>query len=32
VVAIPVLAVIPFVALLAEAEGNLRDRGTRRAL
>jgi MFS family permease len=31
VVAIPVLAVIPLVALLAEAEGNLRGRGTRRA-
>jgi MFS family permease len=31
VVAIPVLAVIPLVALLAEAEGTLRDRGSRRA-
>ena len=31
VVAIPVLAVIPLVALLAEAEGELRGRETRRA-
>jgi MFS family permease len=31
VVAIPVLAVIPLVALLAEAEGNLRGTGRRRA-
>jgi len=31
VVAIPVLAVIPLVALLAEAEGSLRGRETRRA-
>ena len=31
VVAIPVLAVIPLVALLAEAEGDLRGRETRQA-
>jgi MFS family permease len=31
VVAIPVLAVIPLVALLAEAEGELKGRATRRA-
>jgi MFS family permease len=31
VVAIPVLAVIPLVALLAEAEGSLRGRETRQA-